>query len=47
MPAPLPTAWTIDEGTENFIIWDANGHALAYAYCEDENGQRDADEASL
>jgi hypothetical protein len=37
----FPTPWTIDEGTERFIIRDANGQALAYVYYEDEKGRRD------
>ena len=37
----FPTPWTIDEGTESFIIRDANGQALAYVYYEDEKGRRD------
>jgi hypothetical protein len=32
--------WTVDEGTESFIIRDANGQALTYVYFEDEIGRR-------
>ena len=36
----FPPPWTIDEGSESFIIRDANGQALAYVYYEDETGRR-------
>ena len=38
----FPPPWTIDEGSESFIIRDANGQALAYVYYEDETGRRTA-----
>ena len=37
----FPAPWSVDEGTESFIIRDANGQALAHVYYEDEKGRRD------
>jgi hypothetical protein len=38
-PRRFPPPWQVDEGTESFIIKDANGHALAYFYHEDGHGE--------
>jgi hypothetical protein len=32
----FPPPWSIEEGTESFIVKDANGQHLAYLYFEDE-----------
>jgi hypothetical protein len=37
---PLP--WMIEETDACFIVRDANGHALAYVYGEEESGRRAA-----
>ena len=37
----FPAPWSVDEGTESFIIRDANVQALAHVYYEDEKGRRD------
>ena len=34
--------WVLDGHPECFIVHDANGHALAYVYFEEEPGQRSA-----
>ena len=34
-PRRFPPPWSVDEGTESFIIRDANGLALAYVYFQD------------
>lgn len=31
-----PSPWTIEEGTESYIVMDARGQRLAYIYFEDE-----------
>jgi hypothetical protein len=38
----FPPPSSIDEQTENFIVKDAAGQALAYLYFEDEPGRRAA-----
>jgi hypothetical protein len=43
----VPPPWSVDDpetklGQECFIVRDANGHALAYVYFEDEPGRRAA-----
>jgi hypothetical protein len=43
----FPPPWSVDDpdmksGQECFIVRDANGHALAYVYFEDEQGRRAA-----
>jgi hypothetical protein len=30
------------ESEDSLVVRDANGHALAYVYCEDESGRRAA-----
>jgi hypothetical protein len=43
MPARrFPPPWSAEETEACFIVRDANGHALAYVYCEDEPGRRSA-----
>jgi hypothetical protein len=34
----FPPPWSVEEMHARFIVRDANGQALAYAYCEDEPG---------
>jgi hypothetical protein len=43
MPSPrrFPPPWSVEK-TDAFIVRDANGHALAYVYFEDEPGRRSA-----
>ena len=41
-PRRFPPPWSVDEGTESFIIRDANGLALADVYFQDETGRRTA-----
>jgi hypothetical protein len=36
----FPPPWTAEETDAGFIVRDANGHALAYVYCDDEPGRR-------
>jgi hypothetical protein len=41
----LPPPWSIDDpdtklGQTWYIVRDANGHALAYVYFDDESGRR-------
>jgi hypothetical protein len=43
----FPPAWSVDTlivrlGRDCYIVRDANGHALAYVYFEDEPGRRSA-----
>ena len=38
----FPPPWTAEETDACFIVRDANGHALAYMYFEDEPGRRAA-----
>ena len=40
MPRRFPPPWSVVEGEESFVIWDANGQALAYVYFEDEESRR-------
>jgi hypothetical protein len=35
----FPPPWTVEERAAAFAVCDANGHALAYVYFEDEPGQ--------
>ncbi len=42
---PLPNTRSVDDpdvklGQDCYIVRDANGHALAYVYFEDEPGRR-------
>jgi len=46
-PRRFPPPWSVDDpepklGRNCFIVRDANGHALAYVYFEDEPGRRAA-----
>ena len=36
----FPPPWSVEETAPCFIARDANGQALAFAYCEDEPGRR-------
>jgi hypothetical protein len=38
-PRRVPPPWTVEEQIGTFIVKDAKGQALAYAYCEDELGR--------
>jgi hypothetical protein len=38
----FPPPWTAEEADACFIVRDANGHALAYVYFEEEPGRRAA-----
>ena len=38
----FPPPWTIEDNGACFIVRDANGQALAYAYYEEEPGRRTA-----
>jgi hypothetical protein len=40
MPRRFPRPWSVVEGEESFVIWDAKGQALAYVYFEDEESRR-------
>jgi hypothetical protein len=40
----FPPPWSVEETEACFIVRDANGHALAYVYFEDEPGRRAAAE---
>ena len=44
MPATrrFPPPWVAEETDACFIVRDANGHALAYVYFEEEAGRRAA-----
>ena len=45
MPSPnrrFPPPWSVDEQEVCFIVWDANGQALAYVYFKEEPGRRSA-----
>jgi hypothetical protein len=41
-PRRFPPPWTVEETAPCFIVCDANKHALAFVYCEDEPGRRSA-----
>ena len=46
-PRRFPPPWSVDDpdtklGQDCFIVRDANGHALAYVYFEEEPGRRAA-----
>jgi len=38
--------WSVDEGTESFVVKDATGQSLAYVYFKDE-ASADVDEAAV
>jgi hypothetical protein len=43
----FPPPWSVDDpdmklGQDCYVVRDANGHALAYVYFEDEPGRRSA-----
>jgi hypothetical protein len=42
----FPPPWSVDDpdmkGQDCYVVRDANGHALAYVYFEDELGRRSA-----
>ena len=38
----FPPPWMIDDNGSCFIVKDDDGHALAYAYCENEPGRQSA-----
>jgi hypothetical protein len=38
----FPPLWSVEETAACFIVRDANGHALAYVYFEQEPGRRAA-----
>jgi hypothetical protein len=43
----IPPPWSVDDpdtklGQDCYVVRDANGHALAYVYFEDEPGRRPA-----
>jgi hypothetical protein len=42
MSRRFPPPWSVEETDACFIVRDANGHALAYVYFEDEPGRRAA-----
>jgi hypothetical protein len=39
-PRHFPPPWLTNNTEACFIVRDANGHALAYVYFEDEPGRR-------
>jgi hypothetical protein len=39
-PRRFPLPWRVEETDACFIVRDANGHALAYVYFEEEPGRR-------
>jgi hypothetical protein len=41
-PRRFPPPWTVEETDACFIVRDANGHALASVYFEEEPGRRAA-----
>ena len=41
-PRRFSPPWTVEDNGACFIIRDANGHSLAYAYYEVEPGRREA-----
>jgi hypothetical protein len=41
-PAGFLPPWSVEETDACFIVRDANGHALAYVYFEEEPGRRAA-----
>ena len=47
MPRRFPPPWSVEETAACFIVRDANGQALAYAYFEEEPGRRAANVAKL
>ena len=42
MPNCFPSPWPVEKTDACFIVRDANGHALAYVYFEDEPSRRSA-----
>jgi len=38
----FPPPWSVEETDACYIVRDANGHALAYVYFEEEPGRRSA-----
>jgi hypothetical protein len=36
MTARFPPPWSLDELVDRFVVRDANGHALAHVYFEEE-----------
>jgi site-specific recombinase XerD len=41
-PRRFSPPWTVEETAPCFIVRDHNGQALAFVYCEDDPGRRDA-----
>jgi hypothetical protein len=39
-PRRFPPPWSVEETALCFIVRDANGQALAFVYCEDDQGRR-------
>jgi hypothetical protein len=37
-PRRFPLPWTVEETASCFVVRDANKQALAFVYCEDEQG---------
>jgi hypothetical protein len=42
MSRRFPPPWSVEETDACFIVRDADGHALAYVYFEEEPGRRSA-----